>query len=152
MGDEGPDRYDDDQSFEDGAVAYRRVNPNWINWGVQDEAGNPRVTSQAFQDCTPETAQRLGVPAPGMSLALSGVLERLGFEPDKILEPVDESYGVVALEINSLRSLNQGVQRWPTDSESWHAIVFDRSGTRRAKSICTAVAALASWVIVPTRR
>ncbi len=154
MGEQQPpeNAYSDDHAAApDDAALYRRINPDWVNWDELDTHGRPTVTSQAFQDCTAETVARLRIPAPGMSIGIALVLEALGFGPERMLEAVDGRYGLVALEAAAIRRLEQGIQGWPTETEPWHGIVFQRTGTRRSKATRAAMADMATWVIVPKR-
>src|SRR5207245_8043111 len=104
--DEDPSaQYKDDLvTIPDAADLLRRVSPAFVIW----ERDGPRVTSQAFQDYPQAAAERLGLPSPCMSVALSATLTAEGHGPEKLLEVVDPTYGVVALNAGILRSLGEG--------------------------------------------
>lgn len=148
-----PSPYQDNADIPDGDEVFRRVSPEWIDWDAIDPEGRPGVTSQAFQDQTEAAAERLGAPAPGMSVGVASILIARGHSHERMLDEVDpETYGLVGVFAGTLRALGQGIHPWPTDSEPWHAIVFDLHRPRRSKTTRAAIRDAARWIIVPNRR
>lgn len=61
---------DDIEGVPLGTHLIRRINARYCDWGDLDDAGNPRITSQAVQFYREEEARRLGCPGPAMSFVL----------------------------------------------------------------------------------
>jgi hypothetical protein len=142
---------DEGNSISVDALLYRRIFQGFIDWDSPDPNGRPRLTSAAFQDYKLEDAQRLGLPAPAMSVGLGPILDARGLSPEKILEPFDDTYGLAVLTAGDVRSLEQGVMAKPTEEEPWHAVVFSMNEPKRSKRIRAVLAEKARWVHVPRR-
>jgi hypothetical protein len=142
---------DERNSIPGDALLYRRIYNDFIDWNSVDAEGNPRLTGQAFQDYSLQAAQRLGLPAPCMSVALGFLLEEHGFPPEKVLEDFDHTYGLAVLTAGDARSVYQGVMAKPTTDEPWHAIVFSTNSPKKNKTVRSALAEKAQWVHVPRK-
>lgn len=142
---------DERNSIPEDALLYRRIYGEFIDWSSVDAEGRPRLTGQAFQDYSLQAAQRLGLPAPCMSVALGLILEEHGLPPEKVLEGYDDTYGLAVLTAGDARSLYQGVMTKPTTDEPWHAIVFSINSSKKNKTVRSALAEKAQWVHVPRK-
>lgn len=146
-----PRPYSDDADLRDDAIILRRIRPDWVRWEETRPTGQwPRITSQAFQDYSEAMAARLGCPAPAMSVGLLAVLEAAGKDAIELLIGYS-GYGVASLTVAKVRELGQGIIPWPTDSESWHALVFVRGGGIRGVGTRSKLAEAATWRIRPQR-
>jgi hypothetical protein len=120
-----------------------------VEWKNLDEVGNPRITSQAFQDYPPEECQRLGVPARAMSVSLGPKIRDIGALPDLVLKNWPPEYGLAVLQGGDVRSCDQGILPWPTGPEPWHGLVFTKEGNKRTTGKQKCLARYARWLVLP---
>ncbi len=144
--------YTDDADLADDAVLLRRIRSDWIRWDETGIVGQfPRITGQNFQDYSEDMAASVGCPAPAMSVGLLAVLQSHGRVETELLIGY-AGYGIASITVGDARRENQGVTRWPTDEEPWHALVFSRTSRIRSVGVRSRLAAVAVWRIRPTRQ
>jgi len=141
--------YSDDATIEDDDVLYRRIKlPDWVRSNELGSGGRPQIRSIAFQDFTDAMASKWGLPAPAMSVGLGSVITANGRDASVMIEH-HEGYGVASLRARDVRQFDQGIQRYPTDSEPWHAIVFCLNRKSKNDPMKDRLAERAVWVIPP---
>lgn len=127
-------------------MVYRRVHPNWINWATDP----PEIASGAFQDTTPERAEELGYPGPGMSVHRAAVLAELGMVPRDLLAGHEE-FGLVGIRVGDLRANEMGVDPRPEEADPTHAVVFpvEDGRVKRSRGMQKRTRDAAHWEIIP---
>jgi hypothetical protein len=145
----------DDKDIPNDAVVLRRV--NWNQGGGIDKYSPGQtfnITANCFRDQTMEGAVRAGLARPCMSVGVDYILHQHGLAVARMVEDF-EGFGLVSFDVGSLRNLTtlsgvrvpQGVMLCPTETEPWHAVVFDLTGSKRGNPACQAIANLAAWEV-----
>jgi len=143
--------YADDLTYNDDCILFRRIRPDWVRWNQTGPNGQwPRITSQAFQDYNEPMAERMGCPAPAMSVALAHVLEASGHLPEALLVGFP-GYGLASITVKDARDAGQGVTLWATSEEPWHGLVFGLVVQIKSPGTRSILAATAVWLILPSR-
>jgi hypothetical protein len=126
---------EDDLSVEPDCDLYRRVPPD--HWRLV--GGEFEIREGAFKNFPQPERKR-------MSVVLGDTLDQLERDPNSILPPGREDYGVVALKAAAVRAECQRVMRSRTNEEPAHGDVYgDKPPSRRKRLV-----PLATWVVYPT--
>lgn len=127
------DSESEQQPIPDEAELWRRIRPEWV---VPGKDGEPRPTSQAFQNLS----------ASGqMSVHLADVVRARGQSASGVLAGMP-GFGLVSLTAGLVRQHGQVIEEAPETADPSHAHVIGakRKPTRRA------FAKAAEWVVKPT--
>lgn len=143
------DAYKDDPTIGPDELIYRLIKTSFAVWKELNDEGYPRLSKQGFQDYPESGLEAVGVPARAMSVGLGSALEELGLDPSVMMALWGEDYGLAVLTASDVRACGQGIVRWPTTREPWHAMVFSLEGPQKNKAAQSNLAAAASWVLVP---
>ena len=138
--------YRDDASIADGELLYRMVtaaNTKFEN-GIAVRAG-----TNAFQDQRPELLLDLGVPAVAVSVYLESEMTAKGIVVADLLDRWGPRYGVASISAGQVRSIGQGVIRWPQPGHPEHGMVFALSGASKTRGQSKRLAALTKVEIAP---
>jgi hypothetical protein len=149
------DLQDDPINVPDSAILYRRV--DWDRIGGRDRAiigTPPKLSANCFTDYPETKAREYGFDGPCMSVAISTVLIKLGYTPEKLLEKHPE-YGLAKILARDLRTLKkadgsdcpQGIMLAAIDDEPWHGVVFDLNERPRKSAVSKAIFRVADWEI-----
>lgn len=138
--------YADDPAIADDAVLLRVVHPKWVEWEPE-----PRLKSEAFQDYPGARLVEVGVPAVAMSVALLDDVLSHGQPAEAALKRFGSDYGIASLTAGQVRACEQGILRWPTDQEPWHAMVFSLQGPKRSRRHRKLLAERAELIRLPAR-
>ena len=150
MGDAWQSPYVDDATISDDEILYRRIKlPDWLHPTDRDAGGHPVIRGTlAFQDFTEAMAAKWGLPAPAMSVGLASVIAQQGHDAS-VMIAARPGYGVASVLASEVRELDQGIQRHPTETEPWHAIVFCLHRKTKNDAQKTRLGEKAAWVIPP---
>lgn len=138
--------YKDDSSIADDVLLVRAISPLWVVWEE-----TCRLKSEAFQDYPERRLHVVDVPAVAMSVALLVVLEEHDRPIEAALMRFSEDYGLATLTAGEARECGQGIVRWPTAEEPWHAMVFCLEGQKRTKRQRKCLSQRANLVKEPAR-
>ena len=143
--------YEDDlDGVPPGSQIIRRINGRFCVWNELDEQGMPRINRQAVQFYRLEEAQQLGCPGPGASFHLEHMVVSM-----EALRRSHPGYGFARIGVDDVRADGVlGAQRWPTDENPEHVVVFRNDGGARlqasqAKRLAEYLTR--NWIGLPTR-
>ena len=141
---------DDTNGIPPGSFILRRISAQWVDWETLNDRGQPRVTKEAVQFYDQQRAEQAGCPGP----ALSVVVEHLAASPADLAEKY-AGFGLARLSVDLVRENGVcGVQLWPTDDESAHAVIFRVDGGNRPSDGTRkrwAQALTDGWLCLPPR-
>lgn len=139
---------DEPDVITDDEILYRVIQKVFVREGV--------ASSQGFQDYPSDRAARYGFGGPCASVSVQSVWRLNGADPKCLIEKFDEDAGVVRFRAGDARNLAsrsgdpipQGFMMDPLEGQPWHAVMFDRRGSR-STAAKKALALISEWVFRP---